>query len=47
MASFQVEAFSLDRVRALEEPEIRERYRAFQRLTEFDGLDPAPWISSS
>jgi len=47
MASFQVEAFSLDRVRTLEQPEIRERYRAFQRLTEFDGLDEAPGNSSS
>jgi sugar/nucleoside kinase (ribokinase family) len=39
MASFQVEAFSLDRVRSLKPPEIRERYRAFQHLTEFDDLD--------
>jgi sugar/nucleoside kinase (ribokinase family) len=47
MASFQVEAFSLDRVRTLQQTEIRERYRAFQRLTEFDGLDAGSKISSS
>jgi sugar/nucleoside kinase (ribokinase family) len=39
MASFQVEAFSLERVRNLDRPEIVERYRAFRRLTEFDDLD--------
>ena len=47
MASFQVEAFSLDRLRTLEEAEIRERYRAFQRLTAFEDLGGAPWISPS
>jgi hypothetical protein len=38
MASFQVEAFSLDRVRSLKPAEIHARYRAFQRLTEFGDL---------
>lgn len=41
MASFQVEAFSLDRVRRLTTAEIHVRYRAFQRLTEFGDLDGA------
>lgn len=36
LASFQVEAFSLDRLRALREADIRERYEAFRRLTGFD-----------
>jgi sugar/nucleoside kinase (ribokinase family) len=35
MASFQVEAFSLDRVRRLEPGEIGSRYAAFERLTRF------------
>jgi len=47
MASFQVEAFSLDRVRSLKQAEIHERYRAFQRLTAFDDLDVARELSSS
>jgi sugar/nucleoside kinase (ribokinase family) len=38
MASFQVESFSLERVRALRPEEIRERYEAFSRLTHFPGL---------
>jgi len=40
MASFQVEAFSLDRVRTLTPGEIAERYRGFRDLTCFDDLDP-------
>jgi len=38
MASYQVEDFSLDRVLKLTEPEIRERYEDFSRLTRFDPL---------
>ncbi len=39
MASFNVEAFSLDRMRTLEFAEVQERYRKFQLLTEFGGID--------
>ena len=39
MASFTVEDFSLDRLRTLSWPEIEERFRMFQALTAFDGLD--------
>jgi sugar/nucleoside kinase (ribokinase family) len=35
MASFQVEAFSLDRLRGLDPAEIESRYVAFERLTRF------------
>ncbi len=38
MASFAVEAFSLDRIRALDYGEIQERYRAFRRLTHFEDV---------
>jgi sugar/nucleoside kinase (ribokinase family) len=38
MASFQVESFSLERVRRLREGEIAERYAGFRRLTEFGEL---------
>ncbi len=38
MASFTVEDFSLNRMKALEYPEIEERFRRFKLLTEFDGL---------
>ncbi len=38
MASFCVEAFSLDRLLRLTRPEIDERYRAFERLTRFESL---------
>jgi sugar/nucleoside kinase (ribokinase family) len=38
MASFCVEAFSLDRLLTLTRPEIEERYRAFERLTRFESL---------
>lgn len=38
MASFTVEAFSLERLRSLEYREIEERFRKFKLLTEFDGL---------
>jgi sugar/nucleoside kinase (ribokinase family) len=38
MASFCVEAFSLDRLLKLTRPEIDERYRAFERLTRFESV---------
>jgi sugar/nucleoside kinase (ribokinase family) len=38
MASFCVEAFSLDRLLSLTRPEIDERYRLFAKLTSFEGL---------
>jgi sugar/nucleoside kinase (ribokinase family) len=36
LASFCVEAFSLDRLRTLTRPEIDKRYRLFKRLTHFE-----------
>lgn len=38
MASFNVESFSLDRLRKLTRQEIDERYREFGRLTSFENL---------
>jgi sugar/nucleoside kinase (ribokinase family) len=38
MASFTVEAFSLDRLRALDYKEIEGRFRQFKRLTHFEDL---------
>jgi sugar/nucleoside kinase (ribokinase family) len=38
LASFSVEAFSLDRLLRLTRPEIDERYRLFKRLTHFETL---------
>ncbi len=38
MASFNVEAFSLDRLRTLTYPEIEARYRAFRGLAAFEDL---------
>jgi sugar/nucleoside kinase (ribokinase family) len=38
MASFNVEAFSLDRLRTLTYAEIETRYRAFKRLAHFEDL---------
>ncbi|MFI5339929.1 MAG: PfkB family carbohydrate kinase [Candidatus Methylomirabilales bacterium] len=38
MASFNVEAFSLDRLRTLTYAEIEARYRAFKRLAQFEDL---------
>ncbi len=40
MASFQVQAFSLDRLRTLRADEIVERYRGFGDLTRFGDWDP-------
>jgi sugar/nucleoside kinase (ribokinase family) len=39
MASFTVEDFSLDRLRTLTWPDIEQRYRMFEALTAFAGLD--------
>jgi len=38
MASFNVEDFSLNRLKKLEYREIEERYRSFKAMTHFDGL---------
>jgi len=38
LASFCVEAFSLDRLRTLTRAEIDDRYRRFRELTAFEGL---------
>ena len=38
MASFNVEEFSLDRLRRLDKKEIEDRYREFKRLTHFEDL---------
>lgn len=38
MASFNVEAFSLDRMRALKQEEIKNRFQAFKSLTEFENV---------
>jgi len=38
MASFTVEAFSLDRLRALDYKDIEARFRQFKRLTQFEDL---------
>ncbi len=38
MASLNVEAFSLDRLRSLDHKEIQDRYREFKRLTHFEDL---------
>jgi sugar/nucleoside kinase (ribokinase family) len=35
LASYQVEAFSLDRIRHLAPEEIQDRFRAFRELTRF------------
>ena len=38
MASFTVEAFSLDRLRELDYKDVESRFRAFKRLTHFEDL---------
>ena len=40
MASFNVEDFSLDRMKRLTYPEIEQRYRSFKSLTSFRDLQP-------
>jgi hypothetical protein len=42
MASFNVEAFSLDRLRTLTTGEIETRFKAFKRLVHFDDLETRP-----
>jgi hypothetical protein len=39
MASFNVEAFSLDRLRTLTAGEIETRFKTFKRLVHFDNLE--------
>ena len=41
MASFNVEAFSLDRLKTLSYQEIEARYRSFKGMTHFEGLSEA------
>lgn len=41
MASYNVEDFSLNRMRTLTQDDIAARYRAFQRIAYFDALDEA------
>ena len=38
MASFNVEDFSLDRLKRLSYGEIEERYRSLKAMTHFEGL---------
>jgi sugar/nucleoside kinase (ribokinase family) len=38
LASFSVEAFSVDRLARLTRPEIDERFRLFKRLTQFEEI---------
>ena len=38
MASLNVEAFSLDRLRSLDYKEIEDRFREFKQLTHFEDL---------
>ena len=38
MASFTVEAFSLDRLKILDYKEIEERFRSFKQLTHFEDI---------
>jgi sugar/nucleoside kinase (ribokinase family) len=40
MASFNVEDFSLNRLKKLQYREIEDRYRSFKTLTQFQGLSP-------
>ena len=40
MASFTVEAFSLERLRTLDHAAIQQRFREFKRLTHFEDLTP-------
>jgi hypothetical protein len=42
MASFNVEAFSLDRLRTLTAGEIETRFKTFKRLAHFDDLETRP-----
>jgi sugar/nucleoside kinase (ribokinase family) len=42
MASFNVEDFSLNRLKSLDYREIEERYRSFKAMTHFQGLGAVP-----
>ena len=39
MASYNVESFSLERLKTLKQSEIEQRFRYFKKLTEFQGLE--------
>jgi hypothetical protein len=39
MASFCVEDFSLDRLKTLTAAQLKERFRAFHELSQFEKLD--------
>ena len=43
MASFNVEDFSLNRLKNLTNEEIKERYGEFKRLTHFESLESLPF----
>lgn len=47
MASFNVEDFSVRRVRRLTPAEIRDRYRAFQRMVHFEALEDLEVVGPS
>ncbi|MDQ2659040.1 MAG: sugar kinase, partial [Verrucomicrobiota bacterium] len=38
LASFNVEAFSLERLRSLTKPEIEERYQVFRTMSQFEEI---------
>ena len=44
MASFNVEDFSLDRMKRLKHKEISERFAEFQRFSEFESLSVSHWL---
>ena len=44
MASYAVEAFSLDRLRTLTPADIRARYQAFKTMTHFDDLEASLFV---
>jgi hypothetical protein len=41
MASYNVEDFSLNRLRTLKIDDVKTRYRAFQKIAHFEALDIA------
>jgi len=44
MASFNIEDFSLDRMRRLKRHEITERFEEFRKFSEFEALSIAHWV---
>lgn len=44
MASFNVEDFSLDRMKRLKHKEIMERFEEFRRFSEFEALSVVHWV---